>query len=172
MPSNGDRTEMDAATDALLIASRALVAVAARSLAGIDDITLPQYRALVVLTRRSLVTIGDLAEALDVHSSTATRLCDRLERKRLLRRRFGASSDRRVTSVVLTAKGRRLVEHVTDRRRRDIAAIVSQMPRDELDHAVRGLRSFAAAADEPPMVDRFGWTQPLEDQARSASPSN
>ena len=37
-------------TDALLTASRALVAVAARSLAAVDDdVTLPQYRALVVL---------------------------------------------------------------------------------------------------------------------------
>ena len=40
----------DSLTDALLTASRALVAVAARSLAAVDDdVTLPQYRALVVL---------------------------------------------------------------------------------------------------------------------------
>jgi len=158
MASKGAESEIEAATDAFLVGSRALVAVAARSLAQFDDITLPQYRALVVLTRNSLVTIGDLAEALDVHSSTATRLCDRLERKRLLRRRFGASSDRRITSVVLTAKGRRLVDQVTERRRRDIAAIVSLMATQDLDHAVHGLRSFAVAAGEPPMVDQFGWT--------------
>jgi DNA-binding MarR family transcriptional regulator len=169
MPSSGEQSHIDTATEGLLIASRALVAVAARSLAGIDDITLPQYRALVVLTRSALVTIGDLAEALDIHSSTATRLCDRLERKRLLRRRLGASSDRRVTSVVLTAKGRRLVDQVTERRRRDIAAIVSLMAPQDLEHAVRGLRAFAVAAGEPPTVDEFGWTQPLETGTRSAS---
>ena len=39
--------------DAFVAASRALVAVAARSLADLsDDITLPQYRALVVLRTR------------------------------------------------------------------------------------------------------------------------
>src|SRR6476659_9486342 len=86
--------DVDAAADALLIASRALVGVAARSLVGVDDITLPQYRALVVLTRPAPVTIGDLATALDIHRSTATRLCDRLERKGLVRRRPGVSGDR------------------------------------------------------------------------------
>ena len=46
-----------AATEALLLASRALVGVAARSLAGIDDVTLSQYRALVVLTTNHWDTI-------------------------------------------------------------------------------------------------------------------
>jgi len=172
MTANETDTEIEAATQALLVASRALVAVAARSLAGIDDITLPQYRALVVLTRTTPVTIGDLAEALDVHSSTATRLCDRLERKGLLRRKSGASSDRRVTYVVLTAQGRRLVDQVTEHRRRDIAAIVSLMQPDALDHALHGLRAFAVAAGEPPVVDEFGWTEPRKAAARAASQNN
>jgi len=39
--------------DTVLAASRALVAVAARSLAAAgDEVTLPQYRALVVLAAR------------------------------------------------------------------------------------------------------------------------
>ena len=79
-----NRDDLDAATRALLVASRALVGVAARSLAGVDDVTLPQYRALVVLTRPVSITIGDLATTLDIHRSTATRLCDRLERKGLV----------------------------------------------------------------------------------------
>ena len=53
-----------------LVASRALVGVAARSLAGVDDITLPQFRALVVLTGGIPVTVGDLATTLDIHRST------------------------------------------------------------------------------------------------------
>ena len=145
------------ATDALLVASRVLVGVAARSLAGVDDITLPQFRALVVLTRPDTVTVGDLALLLDIHSSTATRLCDRLERKGLVRRRPGVSTDRRETPVNLTAKGRRLVERVTNRRRRDLSAIVSSMLPEDRKRATRGLTSFAIAAGELPGVDRFGW---------------
>jgi hypothetical protein len=45
-----DATSRQELIDALLSASRAMVAIAARSLAGLDaDVTLPQYRALVVL---------------------------------------------------------------------------------------------------------------------------
>ena len=47
--------EVEAVTDAVLTASRALVGVAARSLAVVDaDVTLPQYRALVVLAARGI----------------------------------------------------------------------------------------------------------------------
>ena len=145
------------ATEALLLASRALIGVAARSLSDLNDITLPQYRALIVLSRPKPVTVGDLAEALDIHPSTATRLCDRLERKSLVRRRPGVSPDRRLTPVSLTAKGRRLVERITDHRRRDLAAIASSMDKDDLQHVIRALQSFAEVAGEMPAVDTFGW---------------
>ena len=65
--------------DAVLRASRVLVSVAVRSLAAADhDVTLPQYRALVVLASRGPQRPTELAEALAVHPSTITRLCDRL----------------------------------------------------------------------------------------------
>jgi DNA-binding MarR family transcriptional regulator len=155
--------EIEDATEALLVASRALVAVAARSLADVGDITLPQFRALVVLTRPTPATVGDLAEALDIHPSTATRLCDRLERKRLIKRQPGVPPDRRETTVSLTAQGRRLVGRVTGRRRRDLAAIASVMTPEDRAHAISGLRSFARAAGEVSGSDPFGWAEPADD---------
>jgi DNA-binding MarR family transcriptional regulator len=153
-----------AATEALLLASRALVGVAARSFASVNEVTLPQYRALVVLIRPTDVTVGDLAVALDIHPSTATRLCDRLERKGLVRRRPGVSSDRRLTPVALTPKGRRLVGRVTEHRRRDLAAIASSMPQEDLEHVIRGLTAFAIVAGEMPQVDTFGWADSSQDE--------
>lgn len=148
---------LEAATEALLVASRALVGVAARSLAAVDDITLPQFRALVVLTRQVPVTVGDLAVTLDIHRSTATRMCDRLVRKGLVRRRSGVSSDRRETAVGLTAKGRRLVDRVTDYRRRDLNRIAASMSPKNRERVIQGFTLFAGAAGELPGVDRFGW---------------
>jgi len=82
-----ESAELDAVTDAVLVASRVLVAVAARSLAAVsDDVTLPQYRAMVVLASRGPQLMGALAEHLDVNPSTASRLCDRLVRKHLVSR--------------------------------------------------------------------------------------
>src|SRR3954471_14322120 len=111
-------SDTDDVGEAFLNASRALVAVAARSVADVSEVTLPQYRALVVLARPVTVTVGDLASALDVHPSTATRLCDRLENKGLVRRQHSSSPDRRETTLTLSPSGRRLVNRVTTKRRR------------------------------------------------------
>jgi DNA-binding MarR family transcriptional regulator len=130
-------------------------------------VTLPQYRALVVLTRPTAVTVGDLAAALAIHPSTATRMCDRLERKRLVRRNLGASADRRETTVSLTGRGRRLVEQVTARRRRDLATIAASMSLTDRDQAIKALRAFAVAAADLPAVDRFGWSDFALDEERA-----
>ena len=138
----------DEVTDAVLYVSRALVAVAARSLAGVaDDVTLPQHRALVVLATEGARSLGELAAALGVHTSTATRMCDRLVRKRLVRRRQ-SSEDRRAVVLELTPTGRELVAEVTERRRTEIARIVARVPRDARETLVSALSQFARAAGE------------------------
>jgi DNA-binding MarR family transcriptional regulator len=147
--------------DAFLVASRALVAVAARSLADApDDVTLPQYRALVLLSR-SESTVSALAEALDVHPTTASRLVDRLVRKKLILRGRTAD-DRRKSIVSLSARGRRLVAQVTERRVEDIARIVDRMPAASRRAAVDALAAFAEAAGETGEVDLFGWNAAVE----------
>ena len=135
--------------DAVLRASRVLVAVAVRSLAGVDDdVTLPQYRALVVLAGRGPQRATELAEALGVHPSTVTRLCDRLVAKRLVQR--GESrANRREVSIRLTPKGRRLVDEVTDRRRGEIAAITAKVPTSQRATMVHALNALGDAAGEP-----------------------
>jgi DNA-binding MarR family transcriptional regulator len=146
-------------TEALLTASRVLVAVAARSLAiGDSDVTLVQYRALVVLASRGPHHVGELAHALDVHPSTATRLCDRLVARNLIRRAVDRVN-RRETVVELAAAGRALVERVTDVRRTEISGIVGRIPDGLRRPAVAALLAFSAAAGEP--ADRawtLGWS--------------
>ena len=149
------------AVSGLLMSSRALVAVAARSLAEASDVTLPQFRALVVLTGRTRTTVSDLAAALDIHPTSATRLTDRLVRKRLVRRSEGPD-DRRTTELHLTGGGRRLVQRVTDRRVRDLTAIVHRMPPETWPQLDRVLQAFAEAAGEPADADLFGWAGRLD----------
>ena len=148
----------DELVDAVLGASRALVAVAARSLAGVaEDVTLAQYRFLIELASRGPQRLADLASALGVDRSTATRMCDRLVRKRLVTRRR-AREDRRAVRVSLTAAGGELVAEVSRRRRGEIAAIVQRMPTVHRDRVVTALRTFADAAGEVPEQDwSLGW---------------
>ncbi len=99
----------DDLVDALLSASRAMVAISARSLADLDaEVTLPQFRAPVVLASRGPQRIVDIASALGVNPSTGTRMCDRLVAKKLVRR-YRSSADRRKVRLTLTEAGRALV---------------------------------------------------------------
>ena len=119
---------LDEITDVVLLASRALVGVAARSIAAVaDDVTIPQFRALVVLASRGPQNLGSLADALGVHTSSATRLCDRLVARKLIRR-VTATDDRREITLSLAPRGRDLVADVTVRRRDEITAIVARVP--------------------------------------------
>jgi DNA-binding MarR family transcriptional regulator len=150
---------VDAVTDALLTASRALVAVAARSLDAIDEeVTLPQYRALVVLAAHGTQHVGELAAALGIQPSTATRLCDRLVARKLVRRAV-SRSNRRETEIALTATGRKLVDRVTALRRRELARIVARIPGPARAATVEALNAFADAAGEvPDQAWSLGWS--------------
>jgi len=152
-------TDVDLVTDSVLTASRALVAVAARSLAGVDaEVTLPQYRALVILAAHGPRLVGALADDLGIHPSTATRLCDRLVAKGLVKRE-PSRENRRETVISLSAKGRRLVDRVTERRRREIASIVERVSPELWGPTVVALRAFADAAGElPQQAWSLGWS--------------
>lgn len=137
-------------TDAVLTASRVLVAVAARSLAAHEtDVSLQQYRALVVLGSRGSLRPVDLAEALGVEPLTSTRLCDRLVDKRLISRRR-QDGDRREVRLDLTERGRKLLAEVTDRRRSEIARILAAVPAAQRQGLVGAFRAFGQAAGEVP----------------------
>lgn len=148
----------DELVDAVLGASRALVAVAARSLTVVaDDVTLAQYRVLIELASRGSQRLADLAAALRVDRSTATRMCDRLVRKGLVHRRR-VTDDRRGVRVSITAAGAGLVAEVSRRRRAEIVAIVQRMPSQHRELVVSALRAFADAAGEVPEQDwSLGW---------------
>jgi DNA-binding MarR family transcriptional regulator len=138
------------AVDAVLTASRSLIAVATRSLgAAAEETTIAQYRALVVLASRGPQRMVDLAGALDVAPSTAGRMCDRLVRKGLVRR-HRARADRRAVLVSVTAAGRLVVDQATARRRALIADILAKLPGDTQRAVAGALAAFADAAGEVP----------------------
>ncbi len=140
---------VDAVTDAVLTASRLLVAVSARSIAAVDDsISLAQFRLLVVLFSRGQQKVTTLAEALGVNPSSATRAIDRLLDAGLVDRQPNPMS-RREMQVSLTRAGQRVVRNATRRRREEIAAIVERMPATHQRGLVRALNAFSQAGGEP-----------------------
>lgn len=135
---------------AFLLASRALVAVAARSVDDVQsDLSLPQYRALVVLGTRGGLNVTVLADEVGVHQTTASRLVARLVQVGLVERHPN-EHNRREVRLDLTGAGRALLERVLRRREGDIAGILSRMRAADRVAAVDALLAFAAAAGEQP----------------------
>ena len=148
----------ESVVDAVLNASRVLVAIAARSLADAgEDVTLTQYRSLVVLASRGPQSMAELADAVAVTPPTASRLCDRLVKKGLVRRRT-ERHDRRQVHITLTQMGRDLVDAVTARRRQEIADLLAAVPIRTQRSVAVALTQLAQAAGEVPEQDwSAGW---------------
>ena len=125
----GERRVDESVVNAVLTASRTLVAVATRSLGpAAEETTIAQYRALVVL---------------------ASRGPQRLVRKGLIRR-HRARADRRAVRVSITPAGRLVVDQATGRRRELLGDILARLPAAQQVAVADALRAFAAAAGEIP----------------------
>ena len=148
----------DLMVDAVLSASRVLVAIAARSLADAgEEVTLTQYRSLVVLASRGPQGVAALAEAVAVTAPTASRLVDRLVKKGLVRRRTDRQ-DRRQVRIALTETGRHLVDTVSARRRQEIAALLATIAPETQRSVVEALSQLTEVAGEVPEQDwSTGW---------------
>ena len=139
--------------DAVLRASRALVGMAAASMAAVDDsVTVPQLRVLVMVDTRGSLNLGAVAAGLGVNPSNASRTCDRLTKAGLLDRQE-SPEDRRNVTLTLTAAGRRLVSKVTRHRRTAIARVLREMDPDDRERLAIAFDRFATAAGEPTAYD-------------------
>ena len=137
--------------DAVLNASKVLIAIAARSLAGMtDDITIPQFRALVLISSHGTQRPVDLAEALSISSSGVTRLCDRLVRKGLITREPRRSADRREARLGITPDGGELVARVMDKRRLEIVSLLEGLPQADRVKIAAAMTKLAVVAGEMP----------------------
>lgn len=144
-----DDDSLGVITDALLTASRLLVAISARSIARVDEtITIPQFRTLVILSNRGPLNLATVAGLLDVQPSTTGRMVERLVSAGLIERRPHPRSRRELVAE-LTPRGRRVVHMVTAYRRDEIARVVEKMPPRERAGLVRALTAFTTAGGEP-----------------------
>ncbi|NKE60030.1 MarR family transcriptional regulator [Lentzea sp. PSKA42] len=142
-------SDIDDLTDAVLTASRLLIAVSARSLAAVEEtLTLPQLRMIVLLDSRGPMKLTALADLLEVNPSTAKRMIDRLITSGMVDREQNPASKREVV-VVVSEEGRRAVNEVMARRRAEISTIVARMPENLRHGLVEALTAFAEAGGEP-----------------------
>ncbi len=147
----------DTVADAVVTASRLLIAVSAGSLAAVDEsITIPQFRLLVVLRTRGAMKQSMLADHLGVNPSTINRMVERLLVAGLVDRQTNPDSRREVV-LDLTGTGSRIVTRVTQQRRREISRIVARMPLEHRTQLVEALEAFTEAGGEPLAEPRDEW---------------
>ena len=154
----------DREIEAVVAASRALMAIAARSMAAVEDqLSVTQFRALVIVSTHGPLHVAALAEAMGVHPSNATRACDALAAKGLLTRAENPT-DRRHLALTATAAGERLLEQVRQRRRAEVGEVLAAMGEKPRRQLVGALAEFAHAAGEPVQTTltedgsfRVGW---------------
>ena len=140
---------LDVITDALLTASRLLVAISVRSISQVDEtITMEQFRTLVILSNQGPINLATLAGLLGVQPSATGRMVDRLVAAELIDR-LPHPTSRRELLATLTGRGREVVRHVTEHRRAEIARIVQNMQAGERRGLVQALKAFTAAGGEP-----------------------
>jgi DNA-binding MarR family transcriptional regulator len=142
------KKDIDELAAAFVTASRALVGIAIRSVEAAPlPVTVVQHRVLVLLAAEGPQAIGSIALQLGVNPSNATRVCDRLQRLDLIQR-SRSEADGRAVHVSITPAGRRLVDAVTEHRRREVAAVLRTLPVRDASTVVAALESFNHAAHE------------------------
>jgi DNA-binding MarR family transcriptional regulator len=116
------------------------------------ELELGQADALEVLAQQGPCRMRELADALRVDASTATRAVQRLEEAGLARRKSD-SADARCVLVAATDKGQRLRDRVTARGRAALRDILEEFDPAEraqlaelLDRFVRAIDDYASTA--------------------------
>lgn len=163
------RIAVDEVADAVLTASRLLVALSARSIADVDDsITITQFRVLVLLHTGGALNLVTLARQLDVQPSTATRMIDRLANAHLVVR-VPSERTRRELAIELTARGTDVVRTVTERRRAEISAVVGRLTSAQQTALIDALTVFTHAGGEPQVARHTGEPDCAGDDLRAAN---
>lgn len=124
---------------------RRLVVGLPNEVEGLAKVTTEQYGVLVYVLERDSVSMGELAVARNVALNTATSLVDRLVAAGLVERR-GDPLDRRVVRVVLTPRGRTLVEQLRTVRRAAIRAVLDELSDEEIDRVLAALPALGRLA--------------------------
>lgn len=108
----------------------------------------PQQHLLLLITRGHDtypgVTIGDLAEALQLRQSGVSLLVDRCVKRGLLRRDEDPD-DRRRAAISLTPEGQRILDAITLANRQVLGSLEGSLFRDSFHQKLRQLQEPASA---------------------------
>jgi DNA-binding MarR family transcriptional regulator len=107
-------------------------------------LSLVHLHVLALLSVDGSLSMGRLAEALDVSVASATGIVGRMEAKGLVRRRH-AERDRRVVLVESTTAAQEVFREIDERRREGLTRVLRHLADSDLDALLTGHRALRAA---------------------------
>jgi DNA-binding MarR family transcriptional regulator len=134
-----------ATDEELMEAARAFMRISLYAADQVGGVSVVQLRALTVLHRQGQANLGRLADDMGVTVSTTSRLVDRLVAAGLVDRRV-AEHTRREISLRLTRRGRSTLARYDALRLASLHECLDELPDDQRETAVQGLRAFGAGA--------------------------
>ena len=120
---------------------------------GRGEITQEQYWLMRRLNRADAQSIGELADALGITSSSATTACKRLEKAELVIRERQLD-DERMVRVSLTEAGRERIAAWQKQRRELLARLLTPLGSHEQDELQHILEHMLQAAGDPILKER------------------
>jgi DNA-binding MarR family transcriptional regulator len=121
------------------------------------SLSIIHLHVLTILEASGPLSMGKVAEALDVSIASATGIVDRMEQRGLVERQH-QPGDRRIILVKPTSAGLAVFSELDAQRRTGLTRILERLTDDELSSLLIGLRAMGAAraaiaaqgfADEP-----------------------
>lgn len=117
------------------------------------SLSVPQFRLLAYLSRHPGSSLSEVAEHLGVTRATASAMTDRLVQRQWVDRAEDPQ-ERRHVMLKLTEIGQQQLEQMRTQTREKIAALLDELPADELAEISTGLailgKVFKDAADRTP----------------------
>jgi len=109
-------------------------------------LSLIHLNVLIELETSGPMSMGRLAEVLEVSVASATGIVDRMEKRGFVERRHD-EEDRRVVLVHMTQAGRDVFTSIEERRRLGLGKLLESLSEDELTGLLKGHRALRAARD-------------------------
>lgn len=124
--------------EALLRQVSAIIRKRGREILADTGVTPPQLDALCHLKEQPLLTMGELGGRMGLACSTATDLCDRMERNGLVVRERD-QEDRRVIRLRITERGLGVIDQVISARKQYLSGVLKMVGGEERRQLIASL---------------------------------
>jgi DNA-binding MarR family transcriptional regulator len=115
-------------------------------------VSMTHLHVMWLLEHHSDLTMGHLADMLDVSLSNATGLIDRMEERGFVER-VRVPDDRRIVQVRLSAKGRAMLEEVEVLKSTVLRGVLGRLDRSQLDRLATTIEDVRQAIDAETAAD-------------------